>query len=1007
MARGSVGISSGGWRRGRPSLALVIALGLSAAWVTPGLAATIGGGDDQTDFGCNVSYVEDGNVVFKFTRMDDLGKVPQPFNPPPDAEYCESVLADGETIHDTDPSLYGGRPDDPDPPLVGKPINDRDVRFLATADPQFYHSEDENQDEEEGYNRAARVTLIEMKRMLADSRWGLYGALVAGDLTQNGRLDEWMEFRSHIDDTVGSSPQDWAPPGLYGETEHTGYPNNDIYLPSPAGGLNRFFYDTVGNHDLGYPFHSGCGLVEPSPWCTDTGAMSREIRDRYRSAVETGEGASGRYSWDWHDVHFVSVGLGAMDGGLDFLVADLAENVGANSRRPVVIMGHYGFDEISTEPTGEWWTAAQRAELWEQIKSYNVVAFITGHSHPRPDDSWKRPFWNPGGPNAGSYNEDCDPAAEVTVDGERERACIPGYVAGAARFHPPPGSSDTDERGAFIAVRIGSDDTTCTGRKPDWGHACLSATRYGVNLAGTVTVQDSDRRVVAVSDADLTPPYAKPSGFDAWNRPGVKVFWNWEDDETAPVPSECPLYSIPSGEGFARPVSATCKDDMENQGTATAYVNVDGTDPTANPTSPPPVTGSGGWYADDVTVTWNWFDVLSGIDEANCQATSRSTGEGPDLTVTGTCKDNAGNDVTLTIGDGNVDKSPPVAGEPTMPPPVPDSGGWYADDVPVTWTWTDKYSGIDPAACTMTATSSGEGAEVKVPGVTCTDKVGHQGTSAPVTVKIDKRAPDATPTHPAEPASGWYREDVVVTWNWSDAHSGIDAAACPATSTSDGEGREVSVTAKCKDKVGHEQTVTRTFKVDKSPPTIKIGVPADGASFDLEQEVAASYECDDGDRGSGIVECVGDKAHGAPLDTANAGEHTFTVVARDTAGNESVKTVSYTVRKAPTTITAEPLLLKLEPGRLSLSAGQVSARLTYGPQAKPAAGRRIAFSTGSTALCTALTGSDGRATCSFGIIATLTAVLRFGYTARFDGDANLLPSSAHAGLGTVGGLPLF
>jgi hypothetical protein len=55
--------------------------------------------------------------------------------------------------------------------------------------------------------------------------------------------------------------------------------------------------------------------------------------------------------------------------------------------------------------------------------------------------------------------------------------------------------------------------------------------------------------------------------------------------------------------------------------------------------------------------------------------------------------------------------------------------------------------------------------------------------------------------------------------------------------------------------------------------------------------VEADYRCEDEPGGSGLDSCTGDVADGAPIDTSSLGEKTFTVTARDRAGN--VRTVSH------------------------------------------------------------------------------------------------------------------
>jgi 6-phosphogluconolactonase len=87
---------------------------------------------------------------------------------------------------------------------------------------------------------------------------------------------------------------------------------------------------------------------------------------------------------------------------------------------------------------------------------------------------------------------------------------------------------------------------------------------------------------------------------------------------------------------------------------------------------------------------------------------------------------------------------------------------------------------------------------------------------------------------------------------------------------------------------------------DGTSPTIDLRAPAEGSQYDLGDVVAADYSCADEDGGSGLASCDGDVASGAALDTTTAGPHTFTVTARDAAGNTATVTHSYTVSKPDT-----------------------------------------------------------------------------------------------------------
>lgn len=78
------------------------------------------------------------------------------------------------------------------------------------------------------------------------------------------------------------------------------------------------------------------------------------------------------------------------------------------------------------------------------------------------------------------------------------------------------------------------------------------------------------------------------------------------------------------------------------------------------------------------------------------------------------------------------------------------------------------------------------------------------------------------------------------------------------------------------------------------PPSISITSPTGGATYTLGQAVTAIYSCTP-QEGSGLVECAGPVANGAPLDTSTLGQHAFTVDAEDTESGTSSKTVNYTV----------------------------------------------------------------------------------------------------------------
>jgi hypothetical protein len=81
-------------------------------------------------------------------------------------------------------------------------------------------------------------------------------------------------------------------------------------------------------------------------------------------------------------------------------------------------------------------------------------------------------------------------------------------------------------------------------------------------------------------------------------------------------------------------------------------------------------------------------------------------------------------------------------------------------------------------------------------------------------------------------------------------------------------------------------------------PTITVTAPADGAIFNQNTVVNASYVCLPG-LGTKVSSCSGPVASGSPIDTSTIGPHTFKVTAIDADGGTSSTNVSYTVTAGP------------------------------------------------------------------------------------------------------------
>jgi 3',5'-cyclic AMP phosphodiesterase CpdA len=163
------------------------------------------------------------------------------------------------------------------------------------------------------------------------------GVIVAGDLTEDGTAAQWAAFEKY-----------------YGRT------GSDGMLRWPV-------FESIGNHDL-----------------VQGDLVSRKVAERH--------GAT-RYSWDWDDLHLVSLADGPDGAALEWLRADL-EAVGREL--PVVLFLHYPL--LGPWSGGNWFGDGDfRARLANTIAPANVAAILHGHYHATGHYLWRQhPVYTPG-----------------------------------------------------------------------------------------------------------------------------------------------------------------------------------------------------------------------------------------------------------------------------------------------------------------------------------------------------------------------------------------------------------------------------------------------------------------------------------------------------------------------------------------------------------------------------------------------------------------------------------
>lgn len=82
---------------------------------------------------------------------------------------------------------------------------------------------------------------------------------------------------------------------------------------------------------------------------------------------------------------------------------------------------------------------------------------------------------------------------------------------------------------------------------------------------------------------------------------------------------------------------------------------------------------------------------------------------------------------------------------------------------------------------------------------------------------------------------------------------------------------------------------------DTQPPMIQVETPQEGASYLLNEPIQVQWSAQDIFPGSGLKAALATQASGADLETGTPGDHIFTVLAEDNAGNQTQTQIRYWV----------------------------------------------------------------------------------------------------------------
>lgn len=232
-------------------------------------------------------------------------------------------------------------------------------------------------------------------------------------------------------------------------------------------------------------------------------------------------------------------------------------------------------------------------------------------------------------------------------------------------------------------------------------------------------------------------------------------------------------------------------------------------------------------------------------------------------------------------------------------------------------------------------------------------------------IAMNREGPVIEVTRSANDAEGsWSRQDVTLSFTCRST-AGLASSNVPASSIVSGTtatlGDPILASAElvhvlapvtCTDVHGREARVAPTVRIDKSPPTITVSSPVDGASIAQNARVVVAYSCTDSVSHVALCQSpAGDIQTCSALDTRTPGTKSFRITAQDAAGNQTSKTVNYTVVPSAAAPVTGPIPVKwaLSPtasgvGRLMCQPdgsnewyeeGGDAAQLAVGPDGQP------------------------------------------------------------------------
>lgn len=218
-------------------------------------------------------------------------------------------------------------------PATGDCATRDTVTFFVASDTHFGFSPEVEAKNEDVIRQMNEMAGKPWPEALGGTIGAACGILVTGDLTEDGKPDEWAKFVAAF--------------GLKGNEGRARFP----------------VYEMIGNHDK------------------NTGNF---VRDRVAER-HGGSGVAARYAIEWGPVRLLTFGDAPNDEDLAWLDAEAARG---DARKPLLLFFHYPLE--GRWATGQWFgDGPHRDRLRERLEGKNVAGIFHGHDHAAGNYAWR------------------------------------------------------------------------------------------------------------------------------------------------------------------------------------------------------------------------------------------------------------------------------------------------------------------------------------------------------------------------------------------------------------------------------------------------------------------------------------------------------------------------------------------------------------------------------------------------------------------------------------------